>query len=120
MNTEKTRIATHSDYIVGQISQRLFGSFIEHMGSVVYTGIYEPGHQAADENGFRLDVLEKIKALNLGVIRYPGGNFTSGYDWKDTIGPVENRPQKIDLAWCGSAVKINSSAGYAMNLKAAL
>lgn len=99
MTIEKTSIATHSAHKVGEISDRLFGSFIEHMGSVVYTGIYEPGHPEADARGFRLDVLEKIKALNLGVIRYPGGNFTSGYHWQDTIGPIAQRPQKIDLAW---------------------
>ena len=106
MSIEKTRITTSSDYKIGEISQRLFGSFIEHMGSVVYTGIYEPGHALADENGFRLDVLEKIKALHLGVIRYPGGNFTSGYDWTDTIGPIAERPKKIDLAW--RAIEPNS------------
>ncbi|MGC6769351.1 alpha-N-arabinofuranosidase [Enterococcus sp. LJL51] len=94
-------IKVRKDFLVGEISPRLFGSFVEHMGSVVYTGIFEPGHPQADENGFRQDVLALIKELNLGVIRYPGGNFTSGYDWQDTIGPVANRPKKIDLAWRG-------------------
>lgn len=99
MNESKIKI--RKDFLIGAISPKLFGSFIEHMGSVVYTGIYEPGHPQADEHGFRLDVLELIKELDLGVIRYPGGNFTSGYDWLDTIGPVEQRPKKIDLAWRG-------------------
>lgn len=96
---EKSKIVVNHNFIIGEVSPRLFGSFVEHMGSVVYTGIYEPTHEKADENGFRKDVLEKIKQLDLGVIRYPGGNFTSGYDWIDTIGPPEERPQKIDLAW---------------------
>lgn len=97
----ETKVMIRQNFTVGEVSPRLFGSFVEHMGSVIYNGIYEPGHQKADENGFRLDVLELVKNLDLGVIRYPGGNFTSGYDWQDTIGPVEGRPQKIDLAWRG-------------------
>lgn len=84
-----------------EIDSRLFGSFVEHMGSVVYTGIFEPDHPTATPEGFRGDVLELVKSLNLGVVRYPGGNFTSGYNWKDTIGPVEDRPKKIELAWQG-------------------
>lgn len=95
----KTTLTARKTFTVGEISPRLFGSFVEHMGSVIYTGIYEPGHPTADENGFRQDVMKLINELNLGVIRYPGGNFTSGYDWKDTIGPVEQRPRKIDIAW---------------------
>lgn len=95
----KTTLTARKQFTIGEISPRLFGSFVEHMGSVIYTGIYEPGHPTADENGFRQDVMKLIKELNLGVIRYPGGNFTSGYDWKDTIGPVEQRPRKIDIAW---------------------
>lgn len=87
------------DYKIGKVSDRLFGSFVEHMGSVVYNGIYEPGHPEADKNGFRKDVLKLVKDLNLSVIRYPGGNFTSGYNWEDTVGPKEKRPVKLDLAW---------------------
>jgi alpha-N-arabinofuranosidase len=101
MNSNSTRIKVRKDFIVGDISSRLFGSFVEHMGSVIYTGIFQPDHPNADKNGFRRDVLELVKELELGVIRYPGGNFTSGYDWLDTIGPKESRPQKIDLAWRG-------------------
>lgn len=84
-----------------EIDSRLFGSFIEHMGAVVYDGIYEPDHPTATTEGFRGDVLKLVKDLNLGVVRYPGGNFTSGYDWKDTIGPATERPMKIELAWQG-------------------
>lgn len=96
-----TTIEINTQFKIGEISPRLFGSFIEHMGSVVYTGIYEPDHPETDEHGFRQDVLNKIKALNLGIIRYPGGNFTSGYDWTDTIGPIAQRKTKLELAWRG-------------------
>lgn len=87
------------DFIIGKTDDRLFGSFVEHMGSVVYNGIFEPNHPLADEKGFRKDVLELVKKLQLSVIRYPGGNFTSGYNWEDTVGPVNERPTKLDLAW---------------------
>lgn len=87
------------DFKVGKVSDRLFGTFVEHMGSVVYNGIYQPEHPQADENGFRKDVLDLVKELNLSVVRYPGGNFSSGYNWEDTVGPKEKRPVKLDLAW---------------------
>lgn len=95
------KVKVRKDFNIGDISPRLFGSFVEHMGSVIYTGIFEPGHPKSDEKGYRKDVLELVKNLELGVIRYPGGNFTSGYDWLDTIGSVTARPKKIDLAWRG-------------------
>lgn len=98
---KKVELKVRQGFSKGAISPRLFGSFVEHMGSVVYNGIFEPGHPTADRNGFRQDVLSYVKELSLGVIRYPGGNFTSGYDWQDTIGPVTERPKKIDLAWQG-------------------
>lgn len=87
------------DFKVGEVSDRLFGSFVEHMGSVVYNGIYEPGHPQADKDGFRKDVLNLVRELNLSVIRYPGGNFSSGYNWEDTVGPKDHRPVRLDLAW---------------------
>ena len=88
-----------SEYRVGQIDPRVYGSFIEHLGRAVYGGIYEPGHPAADENGFRKDVSALISELNVSVVRYPGGNFVSGYNWEDGVGPVSLRPRKLDLAW---------------------
>lgn len=87
------------DYLIGTTDPRLFGSFIEHLGRAIYTGIYEPGHPAADEQGFRKDVLDLVKGLKVPIIRYPGGNFVSGYKWTDGIGPVQERPQRLDLAW---------------------
>lgn len=92
-------ITVSKDYKIGKISERMFGSFVEHMGNVVYNGIYEPDHATADADGFRQDVLELVKELGLTVIRYPGGNFTSGYRWEDGIGPKEQRPIRIDPAW---------------------
>lgn len=95
----RARITLDRDFTIGEVPRRLFGSFVEHMGRCVYTGIYEPGHPEADENGFRQDVLKLVKELGATVIRYPGGNFVSGYNWEDGIGPKENRPRRLDGAW---------------------
>jgi alpha-L-arabinofuranosidase len=83
----------------GEVDRRLFGSFVEHMGRCVYTGIYEPTHPSADERGFRSDVARLVQELGVSLVRYPGGNFVSGYDWTDGIGPCERRPRRLDLAW---------------------
>jgi alpha-N-arabinofuranosidase len=85
--------------VVGVANPRLFGSFVEHLGRGVYGGIYEPGHPSATAEGFRGDVLELVRELGVSVVRYPGGNFVSGYDWRDGIGPGESRPRRLDLAW---------------------
>ena len=95
----KARIKIDINRRIARTDERLFGSFIEHMGRAVYTGIYEPEHPKADEHGFRKDVMELVRPLNLPLIRYPGGNFLSGYRWEDGIGPVEKRPVRPDLAW---------------------
>ncbi|HKT00356.1 MAG TPA: alpha-L-arabinofuranosidase C-terminal domain-containing protein, partial [Rugosimonospora sp.] len=87
------------DHHRGPIDPRLFGSFVEHMGRCVYTGIYEPDHPAADAAGFRRDVAELVRELGVTLLRYPGGNFVSGYDWTDGIGPRAQRPRRLDLAW---------------------
>jgi alpha-N-arabinofuranosidase len=84
---------------VGQLDRRVFGSFVEHMGRCVYTGIYEPGHPTADEHGFRGDVAELTRECGVSLVRYPGGNFVSGYRWEDGVGPVSERPTRLDLAW---------------------
>lgn len=93
------KIILSKEFKVGKTDDRLFGSFVEHMGSTVYNGIFDPEHENADENGFRTDVLDLVKKLNLSVIRYPGGNFVSGFNWEDSIGPVEKRPVRLDLSW---------------------
>ncbi len=84
---------------VADLKPRLFGSFVEHLGRCVYNGIYEPGHPLADAQGFRRDVVELVRELGTTTIRYPGGNFVSGYRWEDGIGPREQRPVRRDLAW---------------------
>lgn len=90
---------------ISPVDPRLFSSFIEHMGRAVYTGIYEPTHPSAGSDGFRQDVEDLIRPLGVSQIRYPGGNFLSGYDWKDGIGPKEARPRKTEMAW--SAIEPN-------------
>ncbi len=93
----KNKIIVNKEYTVGTIEPELWGSFIEHMGRAVYGGIYEPTHMCANEKGFRQDVLAAVKELRVPLIRYPGGNFLSGYNWRDGVG--KNRPVKLDLAW---------------------
>ncbi|MBQ8515233.1 MAG: alpha-N-arabinofuranosidase [Ruminococcus sp.] len=96
----------HTDKKISEIDKRLYGSFIEHLGRAVYGGIYEPSHRTADENGFRKDVAALVRELNVPVIRYPGGNFVSGYNWEDGTGERSNRPCKMELAW--QAIETNA------------
>ena len=96
---EKVKIYLEKDFTLAEVDDRIYSSFLEHLGRAIYEGIYEPEHPCADENGFRRDVLELIRELRVSHVRYPGGNFVSGYDWKDGIGPKENRPTRLDLAW---------------------
>ena len=86
-------------YTIGDTDPRLFGAFVEHLGRAVYGGIYEPGHPEADEQGFRRDVLELVRELGVPIVRYPGGNFVSGYNWEDGVGPKSERKRRLELAW---------------------
>ena len=95
----KARIYASKNEIIDKIDRRIYGSFIEHLGRAVYGGIYEPEHESADDMGFRRDVLDMTKELNVPIVRYPGGNFVSGYNWEDGIGDKSKRPSKLDLAW---------------------
>lgn len=95
----KAKITLAKEFKIGEIDKRIYGSFIEHLGRAVYGGIYEPNHPTADEDGFRGDVIDLVKKLNVPIVRYPGGNFVSGYNWEDGVGPVEKRPKRLDLAW---------------------
>lgn len=96
---KKASVILDRDFITGKIDKRIYGSFIEHLGRAVYGGIYEPGHPEADENGFRRDVMQMVKKLGVPMVRYPGGNFVSGFNWEDSVGPVAQRPKRLDLAW---------------------
>jgi alpha-L-arabinofuranosidase len=95
----KARVLLDRDFAIGDTHPRLFGAFVEHLGRCVYGGIYEPGHRTADEKGFRGDVLAMVRELGVTIIRYPGGNFVSGYNWEDGVGPIDKRPKRLDLAW---------------------
>ena len=96
---KKAKLIMDRDFAIGKIDPRIYGSFIEHLGRAVYGGIYEPSHPTADENGFRRDVIDMVRKLGVPVVRYPGGNFVSGFNWEDSIGPRDQRPKRLDLAW---------------------
>src|SRR3974390_539109 len=87
------------DFEIGAVDRRLFGTFVEHLGRCVYGGIFEPGHPSADARGFRGDVIKLVRELGPTIVRYPGGNFVSGYNWEDGVGPLASRPARLDLAW---------------------
>ncbi|WP_088103243.1 alpha-N-arabinofuranosidase [Halalkalibacter urbisdiaboli] len=125
----KASMTIDKEFKIGEIDKRIYGSFIEHLGRAVYEGIYEPGHPAADEQGFRKDVIELVKELKVPLVRYPGGNFVSGYNWEDGVGPVAERPRRLDLAWRTTetneigtnefmdwAKKVNAEVNMAVNL----
>ena len=126
---KNAKLILDNDYVISDIDKRLYGSFIEHLGRAVYTGIYEPGHATADGDGFRTDVLDLVRKLNVPVVRYPGGNFVSGFRWEDSVGPKHLRPRRLDLAWKTTepnafglhefvnwAKKANTEVMYAINL----
>jgi len=96
---EKTRVVFDPAYTIAQVDPRIFGGFLELMGRAVYEGVYDPKSCHADENGFRRDTLGALHRLNMTVMRYPGGNFASGYHWMDGIGPKDQRPTVRELAW---------------------
>lgn len=93
------KIYANRKYEIGEIDSRVYGSFLEHMGRVIYTGIYEPEHEKADEDGFRGDVLEQTRKMGVTAVRYPGGNYVSTYHWEDGVGPKNERPRRVELAW---------------------
>ena len=126
---KKATMILDKDFSIGKIDPRMYGSFIEHLGRAVYGGIYEPTHPTADKNGFRRDVIEMVRKLGVPVVRYPGGNFVSGFNWEDSIGPRDQRPKRLDLAWfttetnevglhefCDWAKAADTTVMYAVNL----
>ena len=96
---KKAEIIVDKYYLTGKVDKRIFGSFIEHLGRAVYEGIYQENSPFADEQGMRKDVIDLVKELQVPIVRYPGGNFVSGYHWEDGVGPKSERPSKVDLAW---------------------
>src|SRR5260221_8233799 len=97
--SEPVRIYVDSIRTISPIDPNLFGSFLEHLGRAIYEGIYDPGAKLSDSNGFRKDVIDEIRQLGVPIIRYPGGNFVSGYNWLDGVGPKQDRPRVLDKAW---------------------
>ena len=95
----KNTLHLHTQFQIGEVDPRIFGGFLEHMGRAVYEGVYQPESRHADEKGWRTDVLEALKGLAMTNVRYPGGNFASGYHWEDGVGPKEARPTVRELAW---------------------
>ena len=93
------KLTVSTEKVISKIDKRLYGSFIEHLGRAVYGGIYEPTHPTADKDGFREDVKELIRDMQVPIIRYPGGNFVSGYNWEDGTGDKSKRPKRMELAW---------------------
>jgi len=98
-STTLARVYVDTRRTISPIDKNLFGSFLEHLGRAIYEGIYDPGSKLSDSNGFRKDVLNEIRQLGVPIIRYPGGNFVSGYNWLDAVGPKQNRPRVLDKAW---------------------
>jgi alpha-N-arabinofuranosidase len=126
---KRAHLTIDPHFVVGPVQRRLFGSFVEHLGRCVYDGIYEPGHPTADSEGHRADVIELVRELGVSTIRYPGGNFVSGYRWEDGVGPHQERPRRLDLAWHSTETnqvgldefaswlrKVGSELMYAVNL----
>lgn len=102
MSKEKAKFAKltiEKDFQISEIDKRIYGSFIEHLGRAVYGGIYQPGHPSADEAGFRKDVIDLVRELDIPIVRYPGGNFVSNFYWEDSVGPKDERPKRLELAW---------------------
>ena len=95
----RATVTAHRDYTISKIDDRVYGAFLEHLGRAIYTGIYEPDHPTADKNGMRGDVAQLVRDLKVPMVRYPGGNFVSAYNWEDGIGPRDQRPTRLDLAW---------------------
>ena len=97
--SDMARVYLDSRRVIGALDRNLFGSFLEHLGRAIYEGIYDPVSKLSDANGFRRDVMEEVRQMGVPIIRYPGGNFVSGYNWLDGVGPKESRPRVLDKAW---------------------
>jgi alpha-N-arabinofuranosidase len=96
---QSTTVTLHTKFRIGEVDPRIFGGFLEHMGRAVYEGVYDPEYPSSDRDGIRTDVLGALRRLDMTVMRYPGGNFASGYHWMDGVGPRDRRPTVLELAW---------------------
>lgn len=127
--SKAAKMIIDKDFRISEVDSRIYGSFIEHLGRAVYDGLYQPGHPLSDGDGFRKDVIELVKELGVPIVRYPGGNFVSNFFWEDSVGPVGQRPKRLELAWRSLetnevglnefakwASKINSEMMMAVNL----
>src|SRR3984893_3187440 len=101
--TEPSRIFIDSRRTIAPLDRNLFGSFLEHLGRAIHEGIYDPASKLSDSNGIRKDVMDEVKNLGVPIIRYPGGNFVSGYNWLDGVGPRQDRPRELHKAWSSIA-----------------
>ncbi len=117
MSMQTTIVTCHGDFAVGEVDERIFGGFLEHIGRAVYEGVYDPTCKHADENGFRRDVLEALARLKMTAMRYPGGNFASGYHWMDGVGPRERAHACRN--WPGKASSPTTSARMSTSTSAA-
>ena len=99
VSSDVTHIYLDSRRTISPLDPNVFGSFLEHLGRAIYEGIYDPGSSLSDANGFRKDVIDEVRQLGVPIIRYPGGNFVSGYNWLDGVGPKKDRPRTLDKAW---------------------
>ncbi len=97
--SEAVRVYLDSRRTLAPLDRNLFGSFLEHLGRAIYEGIYDPGSKLSDSNGFRKDVMDEVRQMGVPIVRYPGGNFVSGYNWLDGVGPKQDRPRVLDKAW---------------------
>jgi alpha-L-arabinofuranosidase len=129
LSAQNARIKIDIDRTIGEVNPHLYGNFVEHLGRCVYGGIYDEGSPLSDSDGMRKDVLEAVKGLNVTLMRYPGGNFVSNYHWKDGVGPKDERPPRMELAWArletnrfgtnefmNFAKKVNSEPYFAVNM----
>ena len=113
---KKANMIIDRAFLVSDVDDRIYGSFIEHLGRAVYDGIYQPGNPLSDEEGFRRDVIDLVRDLKVPIVRYPGGNFVSSFVWEDSVGPVSERPKRLELAWRSletNAVGLNEFSRWA-------
>src|SRR5947208_11987731 len=96
---QQARIKIDTDRQIGEVDKLLFGNFAEHLGRMIYGGVYEEGSPLSDADGYRKDVMAAARRMGVSILRYPGGNFASGYNWKDGIGPKDQRPVRPEMAW---------------------